>query len=142
MNWGKWIVVAFVIFAGFIGILVTICVRQDVSLVSKEYYKEELEFEKQIVRQKNVSQLQNRPEILVKQGTLQIVFDRFEEIEKGKLTLFRPSDSSKDKTFDLVQTSAHIQTYSIDTLIQGMYRAKMQWTMNGKEFYLEEVIYI
>jgi hypothetical protein len=40
MNWGKWIIVSFVLFAGFIGTLVTVCVRQDISLVSKDYYKE------------------------------------------------------------------------------------------------------
>jgi hypothetical protein len=142
MNWGKWIVVAFVLFAAFIGTLVTVCVRQDISLVSKEYYKEELEFEKQIARVKNVTQLQKKPEIVVNQGTVQVVFDRFQEMENGKLTLFRPSDSAKDKTFELVQTLAHIQTYSTIALMPGMYRAKLEWSMNGKEFYLEEIVYL
>jgi hypothetical protein len=89
-----------------------------------------------------VSQLEKKPEIVAKQGTIQVVFDRFHEMEKGKLTLFRPSDSAKDKTFELVQTSAHIQTFSTVTLMPGMYRAKLGWSMNGKEFYLEEIVYL
>ena len=47
MNFGKWIVVAFVFFSLFIGTLVTVCVRQDISLVSTDYYKEELIYQDQ-----------------------------------------------------------------------------------------------
>ena len=53
MNWGKWIIVSFVLFAAFIGILVVICVRQDISLVSKNYYQEELAYQQQIDRMNN-----------------------------------------------------------------------------------------
>ncbi len=142
MNWGKWIIVAFILFAAFIGSLVTVCIRQDVSLVSKDYYKEELEYESQMVRMKNASQLQNKPEISVKHGTLEIAFDRFNEVENGELNLFRPSDPAKDKKFAISKNAAIVQTFSTATLEPGMYRARMKWTMNGEEFYLEKVIYI
>ena len=52
MNWGKSIVLSFVLFAAFIVTLVTVCLRQDISLVSKEYYKEELQYENQLTRLK------------------------------------------------------------------------------------------
>jgi hypothetical protein len=42
MSWGKWIVVSFLLFAGFIATLVTICMKEDVGLVSSSYYDEEL----------------------------------------------------------------------------------------------------
>ena len=143
MNWGKSIVLSFILFAAFIGTLVTVCLRQDISLVSKDYYKEELLYENQLTRLKNVSQLESKPVIKVLENkTIQITFDRFDDIETGELRLFRPSDSSKDKKYSLVRTSKATQEFPTADLTPGMYRAKMQWTMNGKEFFLEEVIFI
>jgi hypothetical protein len=143
MNWGKSIIVAFVLFAAFIGTLVTVCIRQDISLVSKDYYKEELEFEQQMIRMKNVSLLNSKPTIKVlENGSIQIAFDHFAEVEKGELKLFRPSDSAMDQKFDLTPTSSLTQIFSTRSLEPGMYRAKMQWTMRGKEFFLEEIVYI
>lgn len=45
MNWGRSIVVAFVLFASYIGYLVYVCISQpDIFLVEKEYYSSELKF--------------------------------------------------------------------------------------------------
>jgi hypothetical protein len=132
MNWGKWIVVSFVLFAGFIATLVTVCVRQDISLVSKDYYQEELVYQDQIGRIENASLLAKRPSIkIIDKNTLEISFDQFDKIEKGELQLFRPSDAAMDKKF-----------FSTDSMQKGMYRARMMWTMGEKEFFIEEVIFI
>ena len=143
MNWGKWIIVSFILFAAFIGTLVAVCVRQDVSLVSKDYYKEELQYEKQLERLNNVAKLESKPVITVLEtGSIQIAFDGFSNMEKGELKLFRPSDEGRDKTFALTNASGSTQEFSTKDLNPGMYRAKLQWTTNGKEFYLEQVIFI
>jgi hypothetical protein len=143
MNWGKSIVLSFILFATFIGTLVTVCLRQDISLVSKDYYKEELQYDKQLARLKNVSLLESKPVIKVlENNTIQISFNGFSDMENGELRLFRPSDSSKDKKYSLTPTSSSTMEFPTMDLAPGMYRAKMQWTMNGKEFFLEEVIYI
>jgi hypothetical protein len=143
MNWGKSIVLSFILFAVFIGTLVAVCLRQDISLVSKDYYQEELQYDKQLTRLKNVSQLASKPVIKVLENrTIQITFDHFADMENGELILFRPSDSSKDKNYALVPSSGSTQEFPTTDLTPGMYRAKMQWTMNGKEFFFEEIIYI
>ena len=54
----KWVVAAFVFFGLFIGSLVVICVREDVNLVSKDYYQEELNHQDKIIRQQNAEQLE------------------------------------------------------------------------------------
>jgi hypothetical protein len=141
MNWGKWIIVSFVLFAGFIGTLVTVCMRAEVGLVSKDYYKEELEFQKQIVRIENTSALESKPAIVAGKGIIEITFD-FSELETGELILFRPSDAALDKKFQLSTTGNQLQQFPTDQLDPGMYRARMQWTKQGKEFYYEQVIYL
>lgn len=143
MNWGKWIIVSFVLFGAFIATLVTVCVRQDVSLVSKDYYKEELAYQDQIGRIKNASLLAKRPTIkIVDKNTVQVDFDQFNEVEKGELQLFRPSNAAMDKKFSLNASDTPSQQFSMENMDKGMYRARMIWTMGGKEFFVEEVIFI
>ena len=143
MNWGKWIIVSFVLFAAFIATLVTVCVREDISLVSKDYYKEELAYQDQIDRVQNASVLMKKPVIkVVDKTTLQVDFDQFNKIENGELRLFRPSDAAMDKKFQLKASSISTQQFSIENLDKGMYRARMVWTMGGKEFFIEEIIFI
>ena len=66
MNWGYKIVVAFVIFAAFIGTLVGICVNQDISLVAKDYYRQEIAYQEQIDRMANHEALPEKPKVTYK----------------------------------------------------------------------------
>jgi hypothetical protein len=143
MNFGKWIVVAFVAFAIFIGTLVTVCVRQDISLVSKEYYKEELAYQGQIQRIQNTRELKEKPIMeKIDAKTLELRFDLKSNVQKGKLLFFCPSNPHMDKSFDLDLSKANVQLVNIASLQKGMYRAKLFWTVEGKEFFVEQVIYI
>jgi hypothetical protein len=140
MNAGKWIVVAFVLFAGFIATLVTICVQQDISLVSKDYYQEELVYQEQIERIQNTTQLQSKPQITVANKLLTVTFDSLHFIDKGEVTVFCPSDATMDRNFKLTASERASYAYSLSGLKSGMYRVKLLWSMSGKEFYQEEII--
>ena len=142
MNFGKWIVVAFVLFAAFIGTLVTVCVKQDVNLVSKTYYKDELAYQDQIVRIANTQGLPNKPVIAKNQQGFQIKFEPNAKITKGEIKLFCPSNPEMDKSFSLALDDSNKQAFDISTLKSGMYKAKLLWTMDGKEYFIEEVIYL
>lgn len=142
MNWGKSIVLAFVLFAVFIGVLVAVCVREDISLVSRNYYNEELDYQTKMNGARNVDQLTQKPEISFAEGqSLRVTFD-FHEFENGKLVLYSPADISEDKIFEIEATSSPFQTFSLGTLKKGNYKVKMFWTANGKDFYFEKSIYI
>lgn len=140
MNWGKWIIVSFILFAAFIGVLVTVCMREDISLVSKNYYQDELAYEKQIQRINNTYQLKEKPTVIIDKHTLKIRFNQFSNMEHGLIKLFRPSDSKFDKQFVLQSTNSNEQQFDLAALPKGMYRAKMQWSMKNKDYYFEKVI--
>src|SRR5688572_26188973 len=142
MTIGKWIIVSFVMFAAFIATLVTICVRQDISLVSPDYYKEELGYEKQIERLNNTSSLPEKPIIHVVSGSLEVAYRSFADFESGELKLFCPSNEKMDRNYKVQTTEQSIQIFEIGGLQKGMYKARLVWTMNGKQFYQEEVIYL
>jgi hypothetical protein len=141
MNFGNWIVVAFVLFAIFIGTLVVVCVRQDINLVSKDYYNEELVYQDQMTRISNTLSLADRPSITkINSTTLGVVFKA--PIEKGELKLFCPADPKMDKNFSLKLLPNNNQLFDIASLNKGMYRARLFWTVDGDEYFLEEVINI
>lgn len=135
----KWIVTAFVFFALFIGTLVTISMREDVSLVSKTYYEDELRHSEKMARQANAEALVEQPQIMVENKRVMVVHSKLTSFEKGKLEVLRPSDSRLDQTFELSQTDT-AQYFSLPISRPGLYRAILTWSMDGKEYQFEKLI--
>ncbi|MBX2963859.1 MAG: FixH family protein [Cyclobacteriaceae bacterium] len=143
MNWGKGIVVAFVLFAAFLAIMVTIMMRQDIGLVSKNYYAEDLAFQEQYERKQNTEQLAVKPEVLIEESMyLKVLFYSDKFVEGGELKIFRPSSDKLDQQIQLKASSDSVQVFTLQPLAQGTYRVKMTWTMDSKEYYIEKVIFI
>lgn len=140
MTIGKWIIVAFILFGAFIATLVTVCMKQDINLVSKDYYKDELAYQQQIARVENTLNLSEKPVIAVHDGNLNVTFAKSLEVQTGDIQLFCPSNPAMDRTFSL--SGAHDEKFSVKELRGGLYRARMKWTMQGKEYYQEQVIYL
>lgn len=140
MNWGKSIVLAFVLFAIFIGVLVTISVRQDIPLVSTNYYEQELNYQEQIERIKNTNALAEKPAVGIVEGVLEVRYSAMAQVTSGELELFRPSDASLDRKYALANTET-VQRIDLKGLPGGMYKARMRWVQDGKEYYLENTIY-
>jgi len=141
MNWGKSIIAAFVLFAVFIAVLVTVCVRQDVSLVGKDYYRDELAYDEQLARMRNANELSVQPSFSVAtDNALEVRFGRFADVEKGEVYLFCPADARRDQRFELKADSSLTQRFSLSSVPHGMYKARMLWTMDGREFFVEHLI--
>jgi hypothetical protein len=142
MNWGKSILLAFVLFAALMAALVTICMRQHIGLVTSDYYVDELKYQEQIARIRNADSLVVKPEIRRDGNYLIVHFDGFNDMQNGDLKLFRPSDPTLDRQFIFPPATGAQRYLSVDGLRKGMYRAKMQWTIRGKEFFFEQMIYL
>ena len=140
MNWGKGIVISFVLFAIFIGVLTFICIRQDVNLVSADYYKEELAYQKRIDDMQNANDLKEMPGINIVNNDLEINFSAFNGVEGVAINLFRPSDARLDRRFVFQFSQGKTQRFDIANLPRGKYEARMTWTMNGRQYYLEKTL--
>lgn len=140
MNIGKWIVVSFILFGAFIAALVTICVRQDISLVTKNYYEEEIRHQQKIDRMQNAQSLPVRPEIKLHADRITITFPHFNRVEAGELKLLRPSNIRLDHTFVVAASQTHVQEFRLRASNPGLYRASLRWSMDGKEYFIEKVI--
>ncbi len=140
MNFGKAIVLSFVFFALFIGALVVVCVRQDINLVSAEYYKDELNYQQKLDKINNTQTLVQKPEITGKRGRVNIVFNALDSLEKGELKVVRPSNARLDQEFKVLPSDGSTRQFEMTRWEPGLYRASLTWTMGGKEYYFEKLI--
>ena len=74
MNWGLRIIILYLSFVALIVTLVSLCMGRKVELVSKDYYKQELEYQGKIDAIKNEGALNSSPEIIMDQKNLYITF--------------------------------------------------------------------
>ena len=72
----KWVISAFVLFGLFIGSLVVICVREDVNLVSKDYYQQELNHQAKIIQQENANQLAEKPQLAFENNAVKVLLSQ------------------------------------------------------------------
>jgi hypothetical protein len=136
----KWVVGAFVFFGLFIGSLVVICVREDVNLVSKDYYQQELNHQDKITRQVNANQLEEQPQLSFENNSVRLLFPFSSTMEKGELHVMRPSDDRLDQQFELSAMEGDSQLFPLKVWEKGLYRVSLTWTMEGKDYYFEKVM--
>ncbi|MBX2965811.1 MAG: FixH family protein [Cyclobacteriaceae bacterium] len=143
MNWGKWIVVAFVLFISFMAVMITIMMKQDIGLVTPNYYAEDLAFQNKLEQKQNTEQLELKPEIVIEQSqVLKVYFPEVSFIEEGEIKVTRPSSEKLDQQIKLHASADSVQVFNLRPLSPGPYRVKMLWKTEGKEFYLEKLIVI
>jgi hypothetical protein len=123
--------------------MVVISMNQDINLVSKDYYKQEIEYEDQIQRIRNTQALEEAPEITLDRMGLSIIISFPEglvsEDLNGYVHLFRPSDSSLDKKYRLELDGSGSQIISISGHLKGLWKVKLLWGSKGSEYYLEKI---
>lgn len=138
MNWGKWIVVAFLSFAAFIAVLVVVCFKEDVSLVSSRYYEDDLRYQQQYDQETLAAALQIKPDISINKSGVVVVYPNFGNIEYGTLTIMRPANATLDHKFELLQQRDSIQQFAVTNFVSGLYKVSMQWKENGKAYRLDK----
>lgn len=141
MSWGRGLFMSFVAFALFIATLVTVCLKQEIGLVSPDYYADELAFQEQIDRLDNVATLHEVPTITISNDSLKVTCSFLLEVDKAVLKLTRPSSVKYDATF--VIESRENETsfrYAIGHLPRGRYKGSLRWAMKGKEYYVETLL--
>lgn len=128
--------VAFVGFAVFIASLVIVCVREDVSLVSNQYYADELKYNAQQARMQRAAALAQPPSLRVANGQVMVTFAH--AIAQGSLSLQRPSQTGLDRTFTL--DTVRVQTLLPDRWEPGLYRATLEWSVAGVDYRTEHTL--
>ena len=144
LNWGTSIIIAFVAFIGFILFFVvrmSMDDRANHDLVTDEYYRAELAYQKEIDAETNARDADNRPSIKKTPEGLLIAFpDGLEKKHlKGNVSLYRPSNKQLDFDLPLSLSDSHLLIPD-KRLLDGRWDIKIAWNQKGKEFLHKESI--
>ena len=138
MNWGHGLTISFILFAGFMAWLVVGSFRQNIDLVTDEYYQAELQY------QNRIDEIQNNTEstkVTVVQNEENIELQFPTAPQEGKVHLYRPSNSQYDRHFAVSQ-GADQAIIELEGLVKGYYILKMTWVTDGKSYYQEKGVFI
>lgn len=144
LNWGTSIVIAFIAFISFILYFVIIASSDDRAnhdLVTEEYYKEELEYQKEIDALANAKSLAKDFKYTSVANGLQIEFPIGMDCNsiEGKVFLYRPSNKNLD--FEITFSTTDRQLLLPDSkLLEGRWDIKVYWQCEGKEYLIKRSI--
>ncbi|MFP4091579.1 MAG: FixH family protein [Cyclobacteriaceae bacterium] len=143
MNWGHKIAIVFIAFVGLMVFMVIKSFQVNVDLVAEDYYKQEIEFQQQIDKTNNASELAER--LSFKQENQQLIIQfpaLFEQGVHGEISFFRPSDKRFDVNTKITLDENHRQSISTTDLAKGYYKIKLDWKNGSKAYYHEESVFI
>ncbi len=143
-NWGHGIFLALTLFVLFISSFVyktLVKPEYNHSLVSEEYYKEEIHYQKEIDRLNNAAALSQNVVVNKTPKGIELIFPSTFDFNKitAKFTLQRVANKDFDLEKDVKLDSL---TYLIHDkqLIRGMYSLKLNWEYEGKKYQLRDKI--
>lgn len=134
------------LFAFGIATLVTLSIRSDEDLVSEDYYEHEVRFQNQIDRQQRTAayleQLGVQYDAAQANLELRIPAEHASKHATGMVKLYRPSDARLDRELPLNVNAAGIQDVSTAQLASGLWKLRINWQVDGQEFYSEKPIVV
>lgn len=141
MNWGNRIILAFVLFFGVIFTMVYISMNTEFSLVADNYYEQELAYEDQLNRIRNVNNLPDKPEFSIDRTGLLVTVSFPESVaeamKEGKVKFYRSSSARYDKEMELTLNDENQFVQDISQLVTGAWKIQLFWTDGDKEYYKE-----
>ena len=144
INWGTGIVLAFI---GFIGFILFFVIRMNMDdkanhdLVTKDYYKKELQYQQEIDAEKEANAMPVKLQIQKTEKGVLIVFPKdLEPAEiKGNVSLYRPSNKNLDFNLPISLSNTHLLIPD-KRLLDGRWDIMVMWTYNEKEYMVKKSI--
>ena len=145
MNWGTKIALIYSGFVVFIISMVVLCIKQnDIHLVSKEYYKEEIAYQDQIDKLTNAQQLHGQMgfQYIGEKQVVEFFFPKSLSDATGEILFFRPSDAHKDVKVAVNMDDTGRQIVPVYSLDKGLWKVKVKWNAKNKDYFSEQVLVI
>jgi nitrogen fixation protein FixH len=138
INWGTGIVIALALFISFILFFVIRMNMDDKSnhdLVTEEYYKQELTFQRDLDAQNNAINTNNNLIVEKTPEGLLVTFPENLEFEKvkGTVSLYRPSNKQLDFDFPISLSNTNLLVPD-KRLLDGRWDIKVSWNYKDEEF--------
>jgi nitrogen fixation protein FixH len=144
--WPYAIAIYFVVFIAFIATFITWAVRQKIDLVNKDYYAEEILFQKQIDAAARtapyISQIAVDYDTTRRSILIQLPAEHARSSASGRIHLYRPSDARKDRELSLAPDVNGAQSLDASQLQPGLWKVRLDWKAAGENFSFAKQIII
>ena len=140
MNWGNKLLLTFLVFAAGMGFLVYRSVTTNFELVEKDYYKEELRFQQQIVGTREANNLSSAVTLLQNETGihLQLPAEMKAKTVTGEVWFYCAYNEKKDKKYVLQTDQEAFQSFTLREVEPGNYTVKINWKDGSKNYYSEK----
>lgn len=140
MSWGNRLLLVFIGFAGLISFMVYRCMQVPVQLVSTEYYKDELAYQRVIDNTKKANALSTTIVISRENNRVIVSFppELKSEVITGSIHFYCASDEKKDRKFKLNIDHGGKWDIREQAILPGNYLVKIQWEANLSDYYSEQ----
>ena len=147
--WNPWpiSIIAF-FFVAIIGCctFVAFCSRHPADLVAADYYEQEVRYQGQIDRlrhaQQNARSATVRYDAASKVISVCLTPNLSSANGMGSIQLYRPSATNLDRQFKLAPDANGVQTIDASSLLPGLWKVRVSWTVDEKEFFIDQKIVI
>ena len=141
LNWGTSIAIFYSLFMAIMIFMVIRATQNKVQLVQENYYDKDLNYEAFRVSRANAAALVEKINLQVFAGDRLLISFPNEKIDvEGTVTLYRPADRKLDRRFTLELDQENSMAIDTSSLTKGLWRVRLDWNMQGKSFYQEEII--
>ncbi len=140
MNWGKSLIIVFIIFMSGIGYLAYRTTQTNFDLVENDYYKQELSYQQKIDKATEANNLSEQISIVqTKDGIkMQLPVDMKDKKISGEVWFYCAYDKNRDKKFNIETDTALTQFFSNEQITPGNYTVKINWNGDQKSYYSEK----
>ncbi len=144
--WPYMIIGYFVIFISAMAVWIVFALRQDMDLVRKDYYEEEIRFQKHLdsaVRTQSVRSEVRADYDQAKQSILiTLPVGHLAQQPRGSIQLYRPSDAKLDRQFELALDSQGRQLLDVRAIRSGLWKIRVNWNVNGQDFFFDQSLVV
>jgi len=142
INWGTGIVITTIIFMAYILVLVRLCMKNDIELVDKQYYKQEIEYQVQIDKIKNGRLPESQMSWQYDAAAKLIELSMNQKNAIGTILFMRPSNGKLDKNMTIETDKNGKQLISSAWMDKGMWKVKVNWSDGQKDYFKEQTLII
>jgi len=141
ISWGTKIAILYLSFVALIVTLVVSSMHQKFDLVSKDYYKQEIEYQHVIDASKNQANLSAPVAITKTNNEVLVNFPRDFKNKSisGTIQFYSPVDASMDKQFNIAAVN-NSMAINNKYLRKTNYKIKISWQAGSKNYYQESDI--
>lgn len=144
ISWGTGILIVILVFMAASISMTVYFMNQDVHLVTDNYYEKELVYQQQIDKMQRTYDLNEEVKMKFNGSIVTLIFPGayLDNSISGELYFYRPSDPNKDFKLPLQINEEGNQVIPVKGLEKGFWRLKLNWTMEGNDYYNERAINI